>query len=386
MANVIGIIAELDPLHNGHKRLLDTARDYGDFIIIAMSGDYTQRGTPSAYSKWDRTQMALSCGADLVIELPVMYSTSSAEGFATGAVSLLSALGADTLLFGSESGDINELNAAASFYADESGPYRGALKEGLRQGLTYAAARSAASPRYAYLLDGPNNVLGIEYIKAIQRLHCSMSPQTILRTGSPHESEGHPGKLPSAASIRRFITAGGHPSKLSESLPSECITVMENSSIMPPDAISDMLYYKLRYALLPLSDYLDISLDLGRRIEASMEDYRSFTQYAALVQSKNYTLAHIRRALLHILLDISKSNWNPCCSYARVLGLRRNSAERGLFKAMKPQIPLISSPSSSKTLSDTARDCLDTDIRASRLYDYLAGCSTDELRRKVITL
>ena len=198
----VGIIAEFNPLHNGHKYLLDEAKRLSgaDFCIVVMSGNFVQRGSPALLDKYTRTQMALLNGVDLVIELPVIYATASAEYFARGAVRLLDKLGVvDIITFGSECGNIELLKKAATELTEETPDFKKNLQDNLKKGLSFPKARSQAIGKQG---DGsePNNILGIEYIKALNYWDSSITPTTIERKGSGYHDE----QMASATAIRKM--------------------------------------------------------------------------------------------------------------------------------------------------------------------------------------
>ena len=218
----IGIVAEYNPFHNGHLYQLQASRQQAgaECAVVVMSGNYTQRGEPAIVDKWARAEMALHSGADLVIELPVAYAMGSAEYFAYGAVKLLDSLGAiDMICFGSEAGSIDNLSAAARILADEPENYRSYLKEFLSEGISFPAARQKAISLYAKsiygkdhlssLLKSPNNILGIEYLKALLRLKSNIIPMTIERIGSNYNSAELSGNMSSATSIRKILNDNG---------------------------------------------------------------------------------------------------------------------------------------------------------------------------------
>ena len=190
---IVGLITEYNPFHNGHLYHIEEAKRVtgADTVVVVMSGDYVQRGTPAVMPKRLRTEMALKCGAGAVFELPVCYASGSAEFFAMGAVSLLDHLGAvDSICFGSESNDLEALQEIAGILLEEPDGYQELLKEALRSGQSYPSARQKAlagctgNDALASLLDDPNNILGIEYLKALRKLNSSMVPYTILLQGS----------------------------------------------------------------------------------------------------------------------------------------------------------------------------------------------------------
>jgi predicted nucleotidyltransferase len=214
----IGIVAEYNPFHNGHLYQLQASRGQtgADCAVVVMSGNYTQRGEPAIVDKWARAEMALHSGADLVIELPVAYAMGSAEYFAYGAVKLLDSLNAVNMIcFGSEAGSIEKLSAAAAILADEPESYKSYLKDYLSKGLSFPAARQKAISSYckntygkddlSSLLKSPNNILGIEYLKALRRLKSNIVPMTIERVGNEYNQAELTGKMSSATSIRKTI-------------------------------------------------------------------------------------------------------------------------------------------------------------------------------------
>ena len=212
MGNVIGIVAEYNPFHNGHARLIEQTRaQLGAVcpVVCVMSGDFVQRGSPAVYSKFARAEAAVRCGADLVLELLLPWSLSSAEGFARGAVGLLGSLGVVThLSFGSECGELDPLQRVAEALLD---PLLGEdLRAELRSGIPFAAARQQAIARrvgaLAELLQAPNNILAVEYLKAIYDQRLELHPLTVLRTGAQHDrfAEGeHPLGVRAAHAHRR---------------------------------------------------------------------------------------------------------------------------------------------------------------------------------------
>ena len=213
MGNVIGIVAEYNPFHNGHARLIEQSRaQLGAVcpVVCVMSGDFVQRGSPAVYSKFARAEAAVRCGADLVLELPLLWSLSSAEGFARGAVGLLGSLGVVThLSFGSECGELDPLQRVAEALLD---PLLGEdLRAELRSGIPFAAARQQAVARrvgaLAELLQAPNNILAVEYLKAIYDQRLELHPLTVLRTGAQHDRFAE-GNIRSASELRMRIGAG----------------------------------------------------------------------------------------------------------------------------------------------------------------------------------
>lgn len=184
---VVGLIAEYNPFHNGHSYHIEMAKKLtgADYVVVVMSGDFVQRGTPAMIQKHARAKMALLGGADLVLELPVSYATATAEVFAYGGVKILDSFGVvDHICFGSECGNADLLMEIARILADEPEWYSATLKEHLKNGMSYPAARAAALPDYQEILSEPNNILGIEYCKALLKLNSNITPVTITRQGA----------------------------------------------------------------------------------------------------------------------------------------------------------------------------------------------------------
>ena len=213
MQNVIGIVAEYNPFHNGHSLHLEDARarlGEESGVVCVMSGDFVQRGEAAVYSKFARAEAAVRCGADLVLELPLPWALSSAEGFARGAVGLLGQIGVVThLSFGSECGEIEPLRRVAEALLD---PGIGAdIRAEMQTGDSFAAARQRAVSKrvgaLAELLEAPNNILAVEYLKALYDQRLSLRPMTVRRAGAGHDAAGE-GRLRSASELRSFLGAG----------------------------------------------------------------------------------------------------------------------------------------------------------------------------------
>ena len=404
-----GIIAEYNPFHTGHEYQINYIKEKlrTDYVVIAMSGDFVQRGTPALFSKYVRAEMALQSGADLVLELPVSISSASAELFARGGVQLLDGLGVtDILCFGSECGDTDALMELAKILADEPEDFQTALRRNLKNGMTFPKARSMAlsavfpeSEKYQQLLFSPNNILGIEYCKAILRENSSISPVSIKREGNDyHENTLSENHFPSASAIRNaildFDTEHFH-CFLSESsetaiqnfafladmakkfLPANSLelflqAISGNHYLLENDL--DTLY---RYCLLQeteesLCTYLDMSHALARRILSCRDQYETFSQFANLLKTKEITRTRIQRALLHMLLHIQSVPAQ--IPYARVLGFRKNSS--ALLGKIKKcgSIPLLTRlPDAAAVLKNApqAMDLLNKTTFASNLYESI---------------
>ena len=391
MAGITGIIAEYNPFHNGHAYQLEQARLLTgcDFLVVVMSGDYVQRGAPAVFDKYTRTRMALACGADLVLELPVACSCASAEFFASGAVSLLDGLGCvDFLCFGSESGDLQSLMEPARILAKESPVFQEALRRGLSLGLSFPAARKEAFRACASnpdILDLPNNILGIEYLKALLQRESILKPVTIKREGQGYHDTLLDSGFASASGIRRFLKQEEAPLSalpaLKESLPDPVMEVLKDTlahtlPVWEEDFSMLLRYELLRQSASDLTRYADISPDLGRRLKNCADKFSSFSEFVALVKTKDVTYTRITRALFHILLNLTGEDTRNSVAmpYARILGFRKDHSRiLGLLKE-NSRIPIIPKAADYKTyLTPDLQPLFEKDLFASNLYETIAA-------------
>lgn len=398
-----GIIAEYNPFHNGHKYHIEEARRVtgADYVIAVISGDFVQRGAPAIADKYLRAKAALLNGADLALELPVLYATGSAEYFAAGAVTLLDRLGVvDSLCFGSECGSIPHLSAIASLLAREPELYRRTLQTRLKHGCSFPNARNAAieacSANAAFppsLLSSPNNILGIEYIKMLLKRNSSIIPYTIKRKGRGyHDSALEPLEaFCSATAIRKVLTAKKpHISAVSSLssvrpyLPDSVSALLGHalgkSFPICKDDFSSLLHYKL---LQEMSDgfcrYLDISADLSDKICRNIYAFSGYGPFCRLLKSKDITYSRISRGLLHILLDVTQEQSEEYArrdniAYARILGLRRSASP--LLKKIKQNasVPLLSKLADApRLLSPSGLAMLKQDIHTAHIYESIAA-------------
>lgn len=383
---VAAVIAEYNPFHTGHQYHLQKTRELtgADYILVIMSGDFVQRGAPALFNKYIRTHMALLGGADVVIELPTLYATSSAEYFAQGAVTLAQHLGVvDILSFGSESGSLEAFTRTASELLSlerESAPL---LRTMLKDGISYPSAKEKLFLEYASSHKGvknlftlPNNILGVEYCKALFSLKSSIIPFTLARQGTGfHDTDFQDSSAAflSAAGIRRFVKETSFPpsdmdhadnplQKISGYLPAEsyplfCNAIQTGSFLMEDD-LSEMLHYKLlQEKEHGFSMYLDCTSDLSDKIIKYLPEYTDYTSFCSLLKSRDLTYVRISRMLLHILLDIktpafykdSYRERNYFLPYGRLLGFRKSASP--LLSALKKNalIPLVTKLADAKT-------------------------------------
>ncbi len=428
---VAAVITEYNPFHRGHAYQLKTLRAQtgADYLITVMSGDFVQRGEPAVFDKYLRTQMALEEGADLVLQMPVCFSTSSAEDFAACGVSLLSRMGAvDYLGFGSESGDCQTLSYLAGILSEEPETYSQKLKGYLCQGLAYPAARSLALEQYLKeetckegafkekafkkkafkeeafkkeiikkealdgkkILSGPNDILAIEYLKALKRQKSPLKPIAIRREGQDYHGTEIPDNnvFASASAIRKAIRENGLPS-IRKQFPPAAAKLLD--TCLPTPVFPDDLTALLNYRLLELSktgllaSFADMSPELAARLTRNLLQFATFSERAMQLKSRSYTYTRICRALLHVLLNITseqtaRGKAMGYAPYIRVLGFRRDAAL--LLNRIKKSsiLPLITKTANArKILGEDGLAMLETDFFASHLYQSLVYAKSHRL-------
>lgn len=391
---ILGIIAEYNPFHNGHLyHIKESLKQTGcDTAVVVMSGDFVQRGTPAILSKHLRAEMALACGASVVLELPVCYACGSAEYFAAGAVALLHSLGCiHTLSFGSELGNLTNLQQTAEILLEEPDNYKEKLRQYLSKGFSYPAARKMAfqdnieNPDLCNVLDTPNNILGIEYLKALRHINSSMKPFTLSRKGAGYHAEQLHETFSSASAIRASLLQADvqHNSWESEDslkqMPPAAAQIMRNNYSRKTPVYSNDFSLLLKAKLLTetrdsLMEYADISEALARRIINQRNQFVSWDGFCELLKTKELTYSRISRALMHILLNIRMEDMTAYqkeqnCCYARVLGFRKEHAEiLKLFK-QNSAVPVVTKLGQINALSNAGQKMLDTDCYASNLYE-----------------
>lgn len=408
--HIAGIIAEYNPFHSGHQYHLQQTRQLtgADYLVAVISGNFVQRGEPAIFDKSIRTHMALSGGADVVLELPAPFACGSAEDFAMGAVSLLDKLGVIThLSFGSECGSLIPLGQAAQIALKEPPVYQQTIKQALRQGMSYPQARTAAlsasglNKETASLIEKPNNLLGIEYLKALYAQNSSIQPLTVPRKGSSyHEKDLEKGKFPSASALRRAIIDSVPACSISSGwLPSGFEQFYSPDSCFPlcADDISSILNYQILLSQNSLVDFSDMSPELANRLHRQALTPLSFTRRIESLKTRQYTYTRISRALLHLLLNIRREEMDAYrkagySSYARILGFKKEAAP--LLHQIKAHssIPLISKAADAEKQLDTdAQRLWEKDIFCSQVYSAALQqkyniLPPDEFRRQLIIL
>lgn len=380
---VCGVICEYNPFHKGHALHLEKARALSgaDYVICAMSGAVTQRGTFARFDKWTRARAALLSGADLVIELPARFCAAPAQEFACGGVSLLAALGVVThLSFGCEAESLGALHASANALCEESPSFRSALRDGLAQGLPYPRARAQAAQKVSgienleALISQPNAALAIEYLRALPE---AITPVPVVREGCGYHDEAL-GSLSSATAIRAALLRGQAEQALSAvPHPGLLAAALERGDMHEDEALTQALLYRLRTmnaASLALIQGIEEGLE--HRFLSAARTAKTRDELILAVKSKRYTYARLSRICTNILLDITKdfARENALSSYARVLGFKKEA--QPLLREIKTHaaVPLVTKA------ADFDRDdpLFALDVRAQDLWSL--GCTQPSLR------
>lgn len=394
----VGLITEYNPFHNGHQYHLQKAKEItnADYVIVVMSGNFLQRGVPAIINKYARTRMALENGADLVIELPVIYSCASAEFFSYGGISLLDNIGiTDSVCFGSECGDISLLKEIAHLFRNEPERFRQSLRTYLKKGLSFPSARvqaagdyltfshtSAAPSEFYEILSNPNNILGIEYLKALSLCQSKIVPYTLLRKSAGYHETELTGTISSATAIRNKLSNEAELETLKDSIPFSVYSILKNEYKKTYPIFEDDFSAVLKYSLLTkkaddYTAYADVSSDFAASIAKHLNQYNSFTSFAECLKNKQWTRTRINRALIHIMLgicqnDLKDSNSYTKPGYARILGFREASAPLLSKLKANSKVPMISKlANAEKLLSPDALSMLRKDILAADIYQTI---------------
>lgn len=399
LSTVLGIIAEYNPFHNGHLyHLKESKKATGaEYTVAIISGNFTQRGSTSIIDKWKKTEMALQNGVDLIIELPVLYSISSSENFAEGSIKILNSLGIiDFLSFGSETSDIKILNNFANILYDEPKEYKKILSNYLDTGLSFPKARENALleyiknfedvntnfDNYKNILSSPNNILGIEYLKALKKYKSSIKPVCIKRSIADYNSSDISinTSIASATAIRELIKNKNFntiktviPEK-SYSILADCI----NSGCIIPDLNcfeKEIIYVLRKMSIKEIANLPDVSEGLEFLIKKAVNSCNTLTELLNTIKSKRYTITRLQRILLYALLDISKKDMKLSkevdSPYIRVLGFNDNG-KKLISKIMdkNPNQPLITSVKKfvDNNSNTSLQTMLNKDIFATNIY------------------
>lgn len=372
---IAGIIAEYNPFHKGHELLIRKARENGaTHIAVVMSGNYVQRGEPAVFGQRARVQAALECGADLVLQLPVVYAVSGAQRFAQAGVEILDALGCvDELVFGSECGDSELIvSAAQAVYSEAT---QAGIADEIKKGITFAAAREnalrAVNEKLADIVKTPNNILGVEYAAAIEKIGRGMKPVAFARIGAGHGETGGVDGIASASHIRALISDGAEWKKF---VPDSAARIFDEElknkkMLVNISKFETAVLYKMRtVSAAELSSVPDVSEGIENRIMVAAGEARCLDELYLLAKTKRYTHARIRRIILNCLLGITAADISEPVPYIRLLGLNGRGAEILKMSAEYRKLPLIAKTSDIGSAGKAAKKLFETECRASDIY------------------
>lgn len=338
MSNVLAIIAEYNPLHNGHIYHINKAKEQtkADFVIAIISGNFTQRGNCSILNKWEKTKMTLEAGVDMVIELPTMYSVSSAENFASGAIKILKKLNIVThISFGIENDDISELEKIADLLLEEPTKYKNILKNELKKGNSFPKARENAiikyfeNKKFEDILKGSNNILAIEYLKAIKQQKANIIPVGIKREKIYYNSKKVIDNYASSTGIRELLI-NNKMKEIKKVVPNftfDILTENIKKGTYNLDLINftKMIIYRLRtMSAEEISELPEVNEGLENLIKKSANETNNLEELINKLKSKRYTKTKIQRILIYALLDITKKDMEiskKIIPYVRILGI-----------------------------------------------------------------
>ena len=379
--SVVGIIAEFNPLHTGHKRIIDHAHTLGDTVACVISGNFVQRGDVAIISKQQRAKFALLCGADIVAEMPVLWSMSTAQNFALCGVWQLYNIGCDKILFGSECGDIDALiHAADVLYSDG---FFNKVTDKAKSGVTFAIAREQAAQEMGVdfkLLRNPNDNLGIEYILAAKKLNLPIEFHCIKRLGAMHDSGDVADGFVSSSFIREELYKGniGYTERF---MPREIRGIIRPEHIANISRLENAILCSLRTKTADdFKNIPDISEGLENKIYFSVRVATSLDELYNMIKTKRYTLARIRRLVLSAFLEFDNQFFMTTPPYVRVLGF----SKQGLSHLKSPQgiIPVITRAAQIKELDDHAKKIFEAECRATDIYNLALAkpleCGTEQ--------
>ncbi len=395
----VGLVTEYNPFHNGHLYHLNKAMELtgADISVAVMSGDFVQRGEPAVLDKYTRTSMALNSGVNLVVELPVNYAVSSAESFAAGALKVLDYVKADSIAFGSESGDIERLSKLAHILCDNEDTLYKEISKYTANGISYAAARQKVVEKLtdkdtAAMLTSSNNILAVEYLKAIIKNNYAIKPYTVQRQGDSYNDTDIRSEYASATALRENLKADN----ISEYIPVKAgLILSSNTNYIYPDDITETLFTRLLDILFAsnydknvfienVMQYPDVSKEIAGRLYKSAMDMItrtvpqrseskdnwafSFGSLCEHIKTKEVPLSRIKRALVRITLGLDKKHMEKYANepYIRVLGFDKKGQEYLSYIRKTVEVPLI-------TKTADYKEMLLDDIHAANIYNMIVA-------------
>ncbi len=390
MKKILGIVAEYNPFHNGHLYHIEKSKQeaQADYVVAIMTGNFTQRGDTSIVDKWEKTKMALNNGVDLVIELPTIFSISSAENFAYGSMKILNKLGIiDYLSFGIEEDNISNLEYIAEILANEPKEFQELLKNELSKGESFAKARAEAinkfinknnpnNNNYTDILTGSNNILAIEYLKTLKRMKSKIKPIGIKRNSVFYNSKRIIDNYASSTGIRHLIQIK-KINEVSRLMPNTSFRILyenirNNTYNLNVNVFSKEIIYKLRMmSSEEIADLPDVTEGLENLIKSSVDKTNNLDELINMIKSKRYTQTRIQRILLYSLLGIKKEDMEiakKITPYIRVLGFNNNGKE--IISKINSKVKVITSIKKFEDQNKNVKynKMLDIDKRATDIY------------------
>ena len=385
MSKILGIIAEYNPFHNGHKYHLEESKkkSNSDYVVAVITGNYTQRGSCSIINKWQKAKMAKENGIDLIIELPVIYSISSAENFAYGAIKILDSINVSNLSFGVECESLETLSKIANILYNEPSEYKSYLSTELSAGLSFPKARSNALNRYmnsdiTKIINSPNNILGIEYLKALKRINSKIEPFIVTRHETNHNDKNIKENFASSSSIRNYINTNTNYDLLKSVMPINSFNILIeniNNGTFVNNIYSfekEIMYVLRKMDIQEIKNLPDVNEGLENGIKKAANSCNNLTDFLSKIKSKRFTLTRIQRILLYSLLDITKTDMQlskNIIPYVHILDF--NSKGKELISEIKKSNPNIIT--SVKKFKENCKDhnlvhILEKDILATNIY------------------
>ena len=371
--SVIGIVCEFNPFHNGHKYLIDSVKQQGDVVVCVMSGNYVQRCEPAIFPKEARVKSALLNGADIVLELPFLYATASAEIFAYNAVKILDSFGCNKIAFGAENSTVESLNEIVEILLDEK--FDVEMKKHLKLGESYPSARQSALKVFNENIDIklPNNILAVEYIKALRKMNSDIKPICINRIGADYNDDFAIDGFASATHIRTLINnnqlINGYIPENVIDLYNECIST---GNIVSFEKYNISALTMLRLKLPEKSDVVaNMAEGLENRINEAINNSNSLYEIYDKAKTKRYTHSRIRRAVFCKQFDITVSDLKIEVPYCRLLGFNKNSADVMGELVKKCSLPFVTRYSDVEKMNESARRVFGYEEKSTDIYNLV---------------
>lgn len=383
---VLGIIAEYNPIHTGHIYHIQKSKELtkSDYVIIIMSGSFTQQGNIAIIDKFTRAKEAIKNGADLVIELPTPFAVSDAGSFANKAIQILNGLNiVDSICFGAENDNISSFNTISNILINNDKEIWNKIKEDLKQGISFATARNNVLKNYLNdeeleIISSSNNILGLEYVKNLKITNSNILPYAILRENNDFNSKTISSFYTSSTSIRNVLENNKNTSLLKQYLTKNTYDILTSSNLLFNNDFFDILKYKITSMnLKELEKINGITEGLENKIIKELINCYDYESYILKLKSKRYELSRIKRILVNILLNISKDDFNNLkdntANYAHILAFNHEKKELLSHLSKTSNIPVITNVSNKNTniLNNTQKKLLEFDIYASNVHSIL---------------